>query len=124
MAGETILVVEDSEMVRHIYEDLLRADGFRVLSAADGLECLNVIAREHVHLVLLDLVMPRLGGLEALAAMRHDPRTASVPVIILSNLGEEEDVRRGLELGAVDYILKGTTTTGYVTSKIRARLSA
>lgn len=124
MAGETILVVEDSEMVRHIYEDLLRAEGFRVLSAADGLECLTVIAREHVHLVLLDLVMPRLGGLEALAAMRHDPRTASVPVIILSNLGEEEDVRRGLELGAVDYILKGTTTTGYVTSKIRARLGA
>jgi CheY-like chemotaxis protein len=124
VAGETILVVEDSEMVRRIYVDLLGADGFKVLSACDGLECLTAMAREHVDLVLLDLVMPTLGGLEALAAIVRDPRTASVPVIILSNLGEEEDVRRGLDLGAVDYIVKGTTTTGYVTSKIRARLNA
>jgi CheY-like chemotaxis protein len=123
VAGETILIVEDSDMVRRMYEDLLVAAGYRVLGAGDGLECLNVMAREKVDLVLLDLVMPRLGGLEALAAIRHDPRTASVPVIILSNLEQDEDVRHGLELGATDYILKSTTTTDYVTSKIRARLT-
>lgn len=122
MAGETILVVEDTELLRRIYTDKLIQEGYVVHAAADGLEALSLIRAHRVDLVLLDLIMPRMSGLEALEALKSDPRTLDVPVIILSNLGQDSDIQRGLEMGAVDYLIKNAAKPADVSVKIRTTL--
>jgi two-component system alkaline phosphatase synthesis response regulator PhoP len=122
MTGETVLLVEDTELIRRIYHDKLTEEGYRVLTAGDGLEALNELRADNIDLVLLDLVMPRMSGLEALEAMRSDPRMQDIPVIILSNLGQDHDVRMGLEMGAVDYLVKNSAKPADVSKKIRLTL--
>lgn len=122
MATFTVLVVEDTELLRRIYSDKLAQDGYEVLSAGDGLEALNLLRSNKVDLVLLDLVMPRMSGIEALDAIKADPRTREIPVIILSNLGQETDVERGLAMGAVDYLIKNEAKPADVADKIQATL--
>jgi CheY-like chemotaxis protein len=103
--GQTVLVVEDTDMLRSMYSDRLEADGYRVLGAHDGAEALSVLRTDAPDLILLDLVMPRMSGLEVLELIKQDPRRRDIPVVILSNLGQEDDIKRGIELGAVDYII-------------------
>jgi two-component system, OmpR family, alkaline phosphatase synthesis response regulator PhoP len=122
MAGESILVVEDTELLRRIYQDKLTQEGYNVLTAQDGLEALNMIHVNKVDLVLLDLIMPRMSGLEALEAMKSDPRTKDVPVIILSNLGQDADIQRGLDMGASDYLIKNAAKPADVSAKISSIL--
>ncbi len=124
MSERTILVVEDTELLRRIYSDKLAQDGYGVLSAGDGLEALNLLRANKVDLVLLDLIMPRMSGIEALEAMKADPRTRDIPVIILSNLGQESDVERGLAMGAVDYLVKNEARPADVADKIRLTLES
>ncbi|MRR12505.1 response regulator [bacterium] len=123
MAQQTILVVEDTELLRRIYSDKLTQDGYKVLSAADGLDALNLLRSNEVDLVLLDLIMPKMSGIEALEAIKADPRTRDIPVIILSNLGQESDVERGLAMGAVDYLIKNEAKPVDVAERITATLS-
>ncbi|MDO9108876.1 MAG: response regulator [Coriobacteriia bacterium] len=122
MSKLTILVVEDTELLRRIYSDKLAQDGYDVLAAGDGFEALNLLRSNKVDLVLLDLIMPRMSGIEALEAIKADPRTREIPVIILSNLGQESDVERGLNLGAVDYLVKNEARPADVADKIRLTL--
>lgn len=124
MSGESVLVVEDTELLRRIYTDKLAQEGYKVFQAADGLECLNIVRTQPLDLVLLDLVMPRMSGLEALEALKRDPRTKDLPVIILSNLGQDGDIQRGLDLGAVDYLIKNSAKPADVSAKIRATLDS
>lgn len=124
MAGESVLVVEDTELLRRIYTDKLAQEGYKVFQAADGLECLNVVRTQPLDLILLDLVMPRMSGLEALEALKRDPRTRDIPVVILSNLGQDTDIQRGLDLGALDYLIKNSAKPADVSAKIRATLDS
>jgi CheY-like chemotaxis protein len=124
MSGESILVVEDTELLRRIYTDKLAQEGYKVFQAADGLECINTVRTQHVDLILLDLVMPRMSGLEALEVLKRDPRTRDIPVIILSNLGQDTDMQRGLDLGANDYLIKNSAKPADVSAKIRSTLDA
>lgn len=116
--AHTVLVVEDTELLRRIYTDKLTQDGYEVFQAGDGLEALNALRTQTVDLILLDLIMPRMSGLEALEAIKADPRTREIPVLILSNLGQESDVERGLEMGAVDYLIKNEAKPADVSDKI------
>jgi CheY-like chemotaxis protein len=118
MSSRTVLVVEDTELLRRIYCDKLTQDGYLVFSATNGLEALNILRTESVDLVLLDLIMPTMSGIEALDAMKADPRTKNIPVLILSNLGQEGDVRRGLALGAIDYLIKNEAKPADVARRI------
>lgn len=122
MAGETVLIVEDTELLRRIYTDKLTQEGYKVFQAADGLECLNTARTQKLDLILLDLVMPHMSGLEALDALKRDPRTRDIPVVILSNLGQDSDVQRGLDMGAVDYLIKNSAKPADVSAKIRVTL--
>jgi CheY-like chemotaxis protein len=124
VAGESVLVVEDTELLRRIYTDKLAQEGYKVFQAADGLECLNVVRTQPLDLILLDLVMPRMSGLEALEALKRDPRTKDIPVVILSNLGQDTDIQRGLDLGALDYLIKNSAKPADVSAKIRATLDS
>lgn len=122
MAGESVLIVEDTELLRRIYADKLSQEGYKVFQAVDGLECLNAARTEQLDLIVLDLVMPRMSGLDALEALKRDPRSRDVPVIVLSNLGQETDIQRCLHLGAVDYLIKNSSKPVDVAAKIRSTL--
>ena len=102
-----ILIVEDDSTIRTILQMLLRSVGFtHVRSAARGDEGLDAIRREQPQLVLLDLMLPGLDGLTVCRRVREDPTLADVRIIMLTAKSEDEDVVRGLELGADDYVTK------------------
>lgn len=101
-----ILIVEDMESVVTLLRSLLEREGFQVTAAQDGLEALDAVRRDKPDLVLLDLILPGLDGLEVCRRIRHDPLTAHLPIIILSGKEEEADKVIGLEIGADDYITK------------------
>ena len=99
----TILVVDDEKDIVSALEVYLKAEGYRVLSAGNGKEALSVAAREDVHLILMDIMMPVMDGLTAMAQLRQ---TSNVPVILLTAKGEDTDKVLGLNVGADDYITK------------------
>jgi len=119
----TVLVIEDTELLRRMYSDCLTRDGYRVLSAADGLEALALLRTDTPDLILLDLIMPKMSGLEVLELVKKDPRLQNIPVLILTNLGQDDDVRRGLALGAADYLIKNDTSPNEIGEKVRATLT-
>lgn len=119
MVKGKILVVEDAQLFRAMYEDKLKMEGYEVWTAADGLEGLK-LAREVIpDLILLDLVMPRMGGLEVLKRLKSDPRTKDIPVVVLSNLEDAEGVKEAIEQGAEDFLRKTTSSPAEVTAKIK-----
>lgn len=118
----TVLVVEDTELLRRIYADALEHEGYRVLTAANGLEALALLQHERPDVILLDLVMPQMGGIEVLRDLRADPRFERIPVLILSNLGQEEDLQRALALGATDYMIKNEVRPADISLRIAAAL--
>ena len=99
----TILVVDDEKDIVSALESYLKAEGYRVLSACNGKEALAAAAREDVHLILMDIMMPVMDGLSAMAQLRQ---TSNVPVILLTAKGEDTDKVLGLNVGADDYITK------------------
>jgi two-component system, chemotaxis family, sensor kinase CheA len=102
-----ILVVEDSFTVRELQRSILEMAGYRVETARDGSDALRVISREPgIALVITDLEMPGLDGLELTRAIRADPARASLPVVIVTSRGSEEDQRKGIEAGADAYVVK------------------
>jgi DNA-binding response OmpR family regulator len=103
MAGRRVLVVDDEPMVRDVLERYLRLEGFEVATAGDGQQALERFAEDRPHLVLLDLMLPRIDGLEVFRRMRA---ASTTPVIMLTARGEETDRVVGLELGADDYVTK------------------
>jgi len=104
-----ILVIEDEEAVRANLVELLDAEGFQVLSAADGQAGVR-LAREHLpDVILCDIMMPGLDGYGVLDALRQDAATATLPFIFLTARGDHSDVRQGMNLGADDYLIKPFT---------------
>ncbi len=118
----TILIIEDEPGFRRIYKDFLQNEGYTVLEAEDGEKGLILIKSGHPDLVLLDLVLPQMSGFDILKKVRSDEHSRDLPVIIFSVLGERETIKKGLELGANDYAIKGFYSPGEMLSKIRALL--
>ena len=105
-APRRVLLAEDDRFLRRAAESRLRQHGFTVLAAVDGEEALRVARAERPDLILLDLIMPKLQGFEVLKALKQDPATVPIPVIVLSNLGQDDDLKQAMELGAVAYFVK------------------
>jgi len=116
---EKILIVEEDRFLRKIYKNKLTSAGFEFIEATNGEEGLNKIIFEKPDLVLLDLILPRKNGFDVLIGMKRNNETKDIPVIILSNLSQESDVRRGLSLGAQDYLVKPETTLSEVVDKVK-----
>lgn len=106
MEKPKILVVEDDPDIQQLVQWHLKAADFQVLAAGDGRLALEMAWRDPPDLVLLDLMLPEVDGLEVCKSLKRDPRTAAVPVLMLTARGEEADRILGLELGADDYIVK------------------
>ncbi len=117
--AKRILIVEDDKFLRELIVKKLSNEGYEVIEAADGEQGLQKIKEEKPDLVLLDLILPGIDGFEVLAQKREDPFAASIPVIVLSNLGQKEDVDKGLNLGATDYLIKAHFTPGEIIEKVR-----
>jgi CheY-like chemotaxis protein len=101
-----VLIVEDDRFLRKAAEATLRQRGYVVLTAADGEEALARATADPPDLILLDLIMPKIQGFEVLRRLKEDAGTARIPVIVLSNLGQEHDVARAMAGGAVAYFIK------------------
>ena len=106
MAGEKILVVEDEEDVLELVRYNLGKNGYKVDTAMSGEEALQKAMRTTPDLILLDLMLPAVDGLEVCRTVKNDPRTQHVPVVMLTAKGEEADIVAGLEMGADDYVTK------------------
>jgi DNA-binding response OmpR family regulator len=103
---QMILVADDEPGLREIVRVNLEAEGYRVLEAADGIEALQAVEQARPDLLILDIAMPRLDGWQVLHRLEAQPATAGLPVLVLTARASEEDVLRGLEEGAVQYITK------------------
>jgi DNA-binding response OmpR family regulator len=101
-----VLIAEDSSTVRRLVAARLIADGYEVLEAADGEEALTLSRSEHPDLLVLDKVMPKFDGFEVVRALREDPRTQAMPIVMLTERTSEEDVLGGLHLGVEEYMPK------------------
>ena len=101
-----VLVIEDELNLCKSIEEILSAEGYTVVTASDGEEGLRLAVSETPDLVLLDLILPKKDGFSVLKELRENEATSKIPVIVLSNLGEMEDVGRVLELGANRYLVK------------------
>lgn len=121
-ATARILVAEDDRFLRKAAETTLRRSGFTVLTAQDGEEALATTRRDKPDLVLLDLIMPRLQGFEVLRALKRDPATASIPVVIMSNLGQADDVAQTMAEGAVAYLVKSNLSLDDLVREVRRAL--
>jgi DNA-binding response OmpR family regulator len=119
-----ILVVEDDRFLRKAAEAALRRSGFTVLVAADGEEGLRVARAEIPDLVLLDLIMPGLQGFEVLKLLKAEAATSAIPVIVISNLGQDSDVKNALDAGAIDYLVKANLALDDLVKRVRALVEA
>jgi len=120
-----ILIVEDDQLLVTMYKQKFEKDGYEVSTAFDGVEGLKKIREEKPTLVLLDIMMPRMHGLEVLEEAKRDPETKDIPIVLLTNLARgEEDINRGLELGAIAYLVKSQLRPSQVVAKVKELLAA
>jgi CheY-like chemotaxis protein len=113
-----LLLIEDDALLIRLYQKKFTKEGHEVISAANGEEGLALLESEKPDLVLVDIMMPKMSGLEMLEHVKANPKTHNVPIIMLSNLGGEEEQEKALELGAVCYLVKSNHTPGQVCAKV------
>jgi DNA-binding response OmpR family regulator len=114
-----ILVVDDEEEVRAVYADVFREGGFEVDEARDGLEALEAVDREKPDLIFTGIMMPRMDGFTLVENLRKNVATMNIPVVFSSHLGRREDETRARELGAKDFVVKGTTGMREVVGRVK-----
>jgi len=114
-----ILMMEDNIFLRKLYREKLTRAGFDFVEATNGVEGMNKVNAESPDLVILDLILPRKNGFDVLAEMKSNPKTRKIPVIILSNLGQDLDIKEGLSLGAKEYLVKTEVRLADVVNKVK-----
>lgn len=120
---QTIMIVEDDSFVMDIYKTKLSQEGFSVAEAINGMEALKKLKDVKPDLILLDIIMPYMDGLEVLKKIKENEDTKNIPVILLTNLSQKEDVDKGMELGAKGYLIKSHFTPSEVLEKIKSCLA-
>lgn len=118
-----ILIVDDDALMCRMYETKFKTDGYNVSIASDGEQGLSKVREEKPDIVLLDVMMPKMNGLEMLKKLKADKNIKDTPVILLSNVGESEDINKGLEMGAVAYMVKASYTPTQVVQKVKEILA-
>jgi DNA-binding response OmpR family regulator len=114
-----ILIVEDEDFLIRVLNDNLAAEGYTVDIAKDGGEAVEKIGKKKPNLVLLDLLMPKKDGFYVLEEIRKNPEWKLIPVIVLSNLGEDTSIKRAMEMGADDYFVKSQHPIQEVIEKVK-----
>jgi DNA-binding response OmpR family regulator len=118
-----ILLAEDDVFISRAYQDGLGRAGFNIIAAADGAEALKKAEAEVPDLILLDVIMPIKNGFEVLEELKKNEKLKNIPVIVLSNLGQDSDIEKGRKLGAADYLIKSNHSLREVAEKVSEHLS-
>lgn len=115
-----ILVVEDDKFLRELIVRKLTAEGFEVNNAVDSEAAFAILKERTPQIILLDLILPGIDGFEILTRIKADPKSKDVPVVVLSNLGQKEDIKKAMALGARDFMVKANFTLDEITLKVRS----
>ncbi len=118
-----VMIVEDDEHISKVYEIKFRIEQLEVSVARDGEEAVVKITTEQPHVIMLDLMLPKKDGFWVLEEIKKNPATASIPVIVFTNLGQESDRHRAIALGAIEYLVKVDYPLQKVVDKIKGYLS-
>jgi len=118
-----IVLIEDDAFLAGMYVTKLELEGYEVKLASDGEKGLKMVEEELPDLVLLDIVLPKVSGFEVLKQIKGSSRTKKIPVLLLTNLGQRDDVSKGLSLGATDYLIKAHFMPSEVVEKIKKLVS-
>ena len=113
-----VLIIEDDMLMGTLLSEALWRYGFEPSLARDGESAINGMEKTLPNLVLLDLILPGINGFEILEQLKGNARTKSIPVVIVSNLGDKGDIERGLTLGAEDYLIKANMVPKEIIGKI------
>ena len=117
-----ILFIEDESALQKTFGEILKQEGYEMISALDGEVGLRLAKNQKPDLILLDLILPKAHGLEVLKQLKGDKETKEIPIIVLTNLEEIENVNKVLELGATTYLVKAQYTLEEVLEKIKKAL--
>ena len=117
-----ILLIEDDPFLSVLLGNRLKKEGFAVAAVKSASEVNKAVSAARPDLMLLDIILPGKSGFELLGEMKADPQIAKIPVVIISNLGQESDVAKGRELGAADYIVKAKVSIDDLVGKIKSYL--
>lgn len=119
-----ILLVDDDPLLIRMYQKKFENDGYTIATAGDGVDALKKVSEFQPNLILLDVMMPKMNGLEVLTKLKENNQTSAIPVIMLTNVSSsQEDTDRGLELGAVAYIVKAGNRPKAVVEKVKEVLA-
>ena len=113
-----LLLIEDDVSLAQMYRTKLEKDGYTVRVAGDGEEALRLVGERLPDLIFLDIRLPRMDGLSFLETLRGQVDTRNIPVVIVSNYSEEELIARGLQLGALEYLVKSQTSPGQLSQRV------
>ena len=114
-----ILIIEDDPFISSMYATKFEHEGYTVATAADGELGLSMIKTEKPDLILLDILLPKMNGFEILKNSKQDPEIKDIPVILLTNLNQKNEIEQGLAMGASDYLIKAHFTPAEVIKKIQ-----
>lgn len=117
-----ILFVEDDPLIVKIYTTRLTADGYQVLSADNGQQGLELAEKELPNLIVLDVMMPKMDGFGVLEKIRANEKMKSTPILIYSNLAQEDEIKRATEMGATEFIVKANLSPTEMVTKIKKYL--
>ncbi len=116
---QKILIIEDDFFVRDLYSRELVREGFEVSAAEDGPEGLLKILEEKPDLVLLDIMLPKMSGLDVLKKVKEKKEVQNIPVVLLTNLGQDSVIREGFSLGAIGYLIKAAYTPTQIIEEVK-----
>lgn len=115
-----VLAIEDDKFLRELLVRKLSKEGFDVQNAIDAQAAFLILAERKPDIILCDLILPGVDGFEILKRIKEDPQTKDIPVVILSNLGQKEDLDRAMSLGATDFMIKANFTLDEIVEKVRS----
>lgn len=118
-----VLLVEDDTFLSNIYHKKFEMEGFKVSLADNGEAGYEAAQKKNPDIILLDVLLPKMDGFTVLEKLKKDAATKNIPVILLTNLGQKDDVEKGLTLGAVDYLIKAHFKPGETVEKVRKALA-
>lgn len=114
-----VLLVEDDVFLSGIYQKKFEMEGYKVSLADNGEKALLEVKKKKPDIVMLDILLPKLDGFAVLSKLKADPEVKDIPVILLTNLGQKDDVEKGLQMGAADYLIKAHFKPSEVVDKIK-----
>lgn len=124
MENNKVLSIEDDKFLSSLVAKKLGAAGFEMIHATNGEDALKMVKDEKPAIILLDILLPEMSGFEVLEKLKEDPETKDIPVLLFSNLGQREDIDKGIKLGAEKFIVKATVVLDDIVKEIQDTLAS